>query len=52
MENMQHTLETFLEVPDPGEQRTLHGSEQQDILFIRPLPSRTGDIADFPNTEK
>ena len=24
----------------------------RDLFFIRPLPSRTGDIADFSNTEK
>ena len=47
---MQHTLETLLEAPGPGEQRTLYCRAQQDLFFIKPLPSRTRDIADFPNT--
>lgn len=51
-EHMQHTLETFPEVPGPGEQGTLHNRALSDLFFIRPLPSRTGDVAKFPNTEK
>ena len=38
------------EVPDSGEQCALHYRALQDHLFIRPLFSRAGDIADFPNT--
>ena len=45
-------METLLEAPGPGEQGTLHSRALQDLFFIRPLPSRTGDIADFPNTQK
>jgi len=36
---------------DPGEQGTPNGSALQDPFFIRPLPSKPGDIADFPNTD-
>ena len=50
-EHMQHTLKTLLEVPGPREQKILHGMALQDI-FKRPLPSRTKDVADFPNTQK
>ena len=47
-----HTLETLSEVPDPGEQGTPHSRAIQDLFFIRPLPSKTADVVDFPNTEK
>ena len=32
-------------------QDTLHCQALQDF-FIKPLPSRTEDVADFPNTQK
>lgn len=48
---MKHTLETIPKVPGHGEQRTLPGKALQNLFFIRLMPSRTGDIADFPNTE-
>ena len=51
-EHIQHTLEILLEAPGPGTQGTLHGRALQDLFSIRPLPSRIGYIADFPNTEK
>ena len=31
---------------------TLHCRAVQDFFFIRPLLSRAGDVADFPNIEK
>jgi len=34
-------------MPDSGEQGTLYYRALQDIFFIRPQLSRTGDIADF-----
>lgn len=49
---MQHTLEIFLEVLGPREQGTLHGGALQDPHFVSPLPSTTGDIADFFKKEK
>ena len=49
---MQHTLKTLSEVLGPGEHGTLHCRALLDLFFIRPLPSRTGDIPDFPNIEK
>ena len=45
---MKDTLDTLLDIPDPGKQ----GGALQDLFFKTSLPSRTGDIADFPNTEK
>ena len=51
-EHVQHTLETLLEAPCPGEPETLHTRALQDHFFIRPLPSMTGYVADFPKTEK
>lgn len=35
-----------------GEQETLHGRALQGLFFIEPLPSKTVDGADIPNTEK
>ena len=46
----QHTEETPPETPGSGEQRTLHCRAPQNLFFIRPLLSRSGDVADFPNT--
>ena len=46
---MQH-IEDILEVPGSGEQGTSHFRALRDLLFTRPLPSRVGDIANFPNT--
>ena len=40
------------EVPGSGEEGTLRCRALQDLFFIRPLLSRAGDIADFPNIEK
>lgn len=40
------------EVPGSGEQGTLHHRALQNLFFINPLVSRTGDIADFSNTLK
>lgn len=42
----QHTLETLPEAPGPGGQRTLHCRALQNLFFIKPLPLRTGDVAD------
>ena len=36
----------------PGEEGQLPGRALQNIFFKKPLPSKTGDVADFPNTEK
>ena len=41
-----------MEKPGPGEKGTLHRRSLLDLFFTRPLPSRTGDMADFPNIEK
>ena len=49
---MQHILETLPEAPEPGEQGTRQNRALHDLCFIRPLPSITGDVADFSNTEK
>ena len=49
---MQHTLETLPEVPDPGEQGTLHSRALHDLFLIRLLPSSAEDAADFPNTHR
>ena len=35
-----------------GKQGTLHYRASQDIFFKRPLLSKAGDLADFPNTKK
>ena len=40
------------EAPGSGEQGTLHCRALQDLVLIRPLHSRAGDVADFPNTKK
>lgn len=48
---MKHTMEKIPKVPGHGEQRTLPDKTLQNVFFIRLMPSRTGDIADFPNTE-
>jgi len=32
--------------------QTLHYRGLQDLFFTKPLLSREGDIAEFPNTEK
>ena len=48
----QQILDTLPESPGPGEQGTLHSKILQDLFFIKPLPLRTGDVADFSNTEK
>lgn len=39
-------------IPGSGEQGTLCYRAVQDIFFIRPQFSRTGDIADFHKTQK
>ena len=39
------------EVPGSGEHGTLHYRTLQDLFFERPLLSRAGDTADFPNTQ-
>ena len=39
-------------VPDSGEQGTLHCKAPQDLLFIRPIFSRTGHLANFPNPQR
>lgn len=49
---MQHTLETLSKIPGFGEEGTLHSKALQDLLFIKPLPSRTGDKANFTNIQK
>ena len=40
------------EVPNSGEQGTLHCRSVQDLFFKRPLLSRPGDAVDFLNTKK
>ena len=45
-------MEILPEASGLGEEGTLQSRALQDLFFIRPLSSRTGDIADFPNTEK
>ena len=44
--NIGHTSE----VPDSGEQGTLCYKAPQECFFMRPVLSRSGDIADFLNT--
>lgn len=39
-------------MPGSGKQGTVQCIVQQDIFFIRPLPSRMGDIIDSPKREK
>ena len=51
-EHRQNTLETFPEVPGFGEQGKLHYRALQEFFFIRPLPSRAGDVADLPNVQQ
>ena len=48
---MQHTLETSVKVAVLGIREHLT-AEHSRTSFLRPLLSRTGDIADFPNTGK
>ena len=45
-------METLLEVLGLREQGTLHSMAPHDLFFIRALPSRIGDVADFSNMEK
>lgn len=47
MEHTQLALETLLEMPGPAEQETLCGRMRQDLFFIRSLPSRMRDVANF-----
>lgn len=42
---MWHILEAFPKVPGPGEEETLHKRALQDLLFVRPLASKTGNGA-------
>lgn len=49
---MQNTLETLPEAIVPREHGTLYCRALQDLVFIKPLQSRTEDIADLLNTEK
>ena len=49
---MQQTLETLPEATGPEEKGPLDNRALKDPFFIKPLPSRTRDIADLPNTEK
>ena len=51
IEHTQHTQHTP-EAPGSGEQGTLHYRTLQKLFFIKPLLSRTGDVSDFPNTQK
>ena len=52
VEHTQHTREMLLEAPGPGEQGILYCRALQDIFHIRPLFSRTEDVADSQHTEK
>lgn len=39
------------EAPGSSEQRACHCRTLQDLFFKKPLLSRAGDAADFPDTE-
>ena len=47
----QHRQKTLPKVPGPREQGTLHCRASQDLFFIKPIPSKARDVADF-NTQK
>ena len=38
-------------MPSSGKLETLHYRALQDLFFIKPLLSRAGNLADFPNIE-
>ena len=40
------------EVPGSGEQGILHCRTPTNLFFVRILLSSTGNVADFPNTQK
>lgn len=48
---MVHMIEILPETSGTDELGLLHDRELQDLIFIRSLPSRTGDVVDFPNTD-
>ena len=48
--HMQHTQESFPEVPGPGDQGSWHYRALPALFFIRPLFTRAEDVAGFPST--
>ena len=47
-----HNIHRRHEVPSSREQGTLHCRALQDLFFIKLLPLRVEDVADFPSTQK